>query len=153
VVLVEVEREPCPLAALDFIVNPHPVLHSCGFINYVYIWKCNKSPITRKRAQIGPTFYTPSGSVFQGLVPITYAPVCNECGRRSKTRNTFYFSIMKFSINDKIVKYKLLNNIFNGSSNIISLIGLFVLYSPMNKGSKIYVLPELFVFLLFLGSC
>jgi hypothetical protein len=41
VVLVEVEREPCPLAALDGTVNPPPVLHSCGFINSGYIWKSN----------------------------------------------------------------------------------------------------------------
>jgi len=54
-----------------------------------------KSQISRKRALIGPTFCTPSGSASRALPPAAVAPVCNECGRPSKTRNTFFRLIMK----------------------------------------------------------
>ena len=54
-----------------------------------------KSPIARKRAQIGPTFYTPSGSASRALFYVPHPQVCNECGWRSKTRNTFFRLIIK----------------------------------------------------------
>ena len=68
-----------------------------------------KSPITRKRHRWSPTFYTPSGSASRALFFPACPPVCNECGWRSKTRNTFFRPIMKFfdclglTFNNKII--------------------------------------------------
>ena len=75
---------------------------------------CTKSPITRQRQRWSPTFYTPSGSAFQGDPLNAHPQVCNECGWRSKTRNTFFRPIMKiFDCSGLNFNIKIINQALN----------------------------------------
>ncbi len=70
----------------------------------------------RKRASNDPTFDIPSGSRFQDLAPYGCPPMCTECTRGSKTRNTVRWSILKeFMYMKWIIK-----NVFYYLKNVIS---------------------------------
>jgi len=53
------------------------------------------SRFARKREPIDLTFSTPPGSPRQGLLPTAPPPVCTDCRRGSKTRNTVGGSIQE----------------------------------------------------------
>ena len=64
----------------------------------------------RKRASDDLTFYTPPGSPFQGEPPYAAPPVCTECRKGSKMRNTVAGSIQKiFNILGLNFSIKILN--------------------------------------------